>query len=121
MAAEDRVRVEVAFATAAEQALIRLEGEAGLTVRQAIERSGVLKRFPELDLAVNKVGIFGQLVRMDQVLESGDRVEIYRPLLADPKERRRKRAAGEKPVGQDRPSGFSGKSATSRRGKDLQP
>ena len=93
MPADGRIRVEVAFAKATEQALLALEGEAGLTVRQVIERSGIMRQFPEIDLAVNKVGVFGRLVGPDQPVESGDRVEIYRPLVADPKEARRKRAA----------------------------
>ena len=52
-----------------------------------------MKRFPEIDLAVNKIGVFGKVVKLDRVLETGDRVEIYRPLIADPKEARKKRAA----------------------------
>jgi putative ubiquitin-RnfH superfamily antitoxin RatB of RatAB toxin-antitoxin module len=91
--AERRIKVEVAFAKEKEQTLLPLEGEAGMTVQQAVERSGVLSQFPEIDLAVNKVGIFGKLVKLDQPLETGDRVEIYRPLIADPKEARKKRAA----------------------------
>jgi uncharacterized protein len=92
-ATDGRIRVEVAFAKATEQALLALEGEAGLTVRQVIERSGIMRQFPEIDLTVNKVGIFGKLVGLDQPVESRDRVEIYRPLVTDPKEARKKRAA----------------------------
>jgi hypothetical protein len=62
-------------------------------VAEAIERSGIIERFPEIDLAKNKVGIFGKLAKLDKVLQPGDRVEIYRPLIADPKEARKKRAA----------------------------
>jgi len=91
--ADKRIAVEVAYAREDEQALLALEADGGLTVREAIERSGIRRRFPEIDLAKNKVGIFGKLVKLDQVLESGDRVEIYRPLIADPKEARKKRAA----------------------------
>lgn len=91
--AERRVEVEVAYAGPQEQALIPVVGDAGLTAREAIERSGVRRQFPEIDLAVNKVGIYGKLISLDLVLEPGDRVEIYRPLIADPKEQRRKRAA----------------------------
>jgi len=90
---DGRIRVEVAYAKTAEQALLALQGEVGLTVRQVIERSGITRQFPEIDLTVNKVGIFGKLVGLDQPVESGDRVEIYRPLVADPKEARKKRAA----------------------------
>lgn len=91
--AERRIKIEVAFAKDKEQALLTLEGEPGLTVQQAIERSGILRQFPEIDLSANKVGVFGKVAKLDQPLEPGDRVEIYRPLIADPKEARKKRAA----------------------------
>jgi putative ubiquitin-RnfH superfamily antitoxin RatB of RatAB toxin-antitoxin module len=91
--AEQHIQVEVAYAKDTEQALLAVEGGKGLTAREAIERSGILKRFPEIDLTVNKIGIFGKLTKLDQALENGDRVEIYRPLIADPKEQRKKRAA----------------------------
>jgi putative ubiquitin-RnfH superfamily antitoxin RatB of RatAB toxin-antitoxin module len=91
--ADRHIHVEVAYAKETEQALLAVEGEQGLTVQDAIERSGILKRYPEIDLGTNKVGIFGKLTKLGQTLESGDRVEIYRPLIADPKEQRRKRAA----------------------------
>lgn len=93
MASADSIAVEVAYALPDEQVIIPLEIEAGATCEQAITRSGVLTRFPEIDLAVNKVGVFGKLGRLDAVLREGDRVEIYRPLLADPKEIRKQRAA----------------------------
>lgn len=91
--ADRHIHVEVAYAKETEQALLAVEGETGLTVQDAIERSGVLKRYPEIDLATNKVGVFGKLTKLGQTLENGDRVEIYRPLIADPKEQRKKRAA----------------------------
>jgi uncharacterized protein len=91
--ADARIQVEVAYAREDEQVLLALETDAGLTVREAIERSGILRRYPEIDLKVNKVGVFGKLAKLDQPLSSGDRVEIYRPLIADPKEARKKRAA----------------------------
>ena len=91
--AEEWVCVEVAFAREDEQAILTVEGVFGLTAREAIERSGVLQRFPEIDLAGNKIGVFGKVAKLDRVLETGDRVEIYRPLIADPKEARKKRAA----------------------------
>jgi putative ubiquitin-RnfH superfamily antitoxin RatB of RatAB toxin-antitoxin module len=90
---EGRIRVEVAYAKPEEQALIALEVEEGATVRQAIERSGVLRQFPEIDLDQQRVGIFGKIAAPDQALQNGDRVEIYRPLIADPKEARKRRAA----------------------------
>lgn len=93
MVAEARIEVEVAYALPDEQLILRVEGEAGLTVQEAIERSRILERFPEIDLGVNKVGVFGKLAKLDTALGQGDRVEIYRPLIADPKESRRRRAA----------------------------
>jgi uncharacterized protein len=93
MATEERIRVEVAYAREDEQAIIPVEAVEGVTLREAIEHSGILKRFPEIDLAVNKVGVFGKVGDPGQILQAGDRVEIYRPLIADPKEARKRRAA----------------------------
>jgi hypothetical protein len=64
----------------------------GTTARQAVERSGILQRFPEIDLDQVNLGIFGQVVSPDAGLRDGDRVEIYRPLIAEPKQARRERA-----------------------------
>ena len=89
----DPLRVAVAYVGPAAQVLEPLEVPTGTTVGEAIERSGLLAQCPEIDLAVFKVGIFGKLAKIDQVLEEGDRVEIYRPLIADPKEARKRRAA----------------------------
>jgi putative ubiquitin-RnfH superfamily antitoxin RatB of RatAB toxin-antitoxin module len=86
-------RIELVYATPERQMLYALEVEAGATVRDAIERSGVLAAFPEIDLARNRVGIFGKLAALSTPLRDDDRVEILRPLLADAKEARRKRAA----------------------------
>lgn len=85
--------VEVAYARSDEQVILNLSVEPGTTARQAIEQSGILERFPEIDLDQNKFGIFGKLTKPDTVLRAKDRVEIYRPLIADPKEVRRQRAA----------------------------
>ena len=85
--------IEVVYARSDIQVLIPLEVEEGTTLRSAIERSGVLERFPEIELEKSKVGIFGKLSKLDAVLRARDRVEIYRPLIADPKEVRKKRAA----------------------------
>jgi len=90
---EDRNRVEVAYARKDEQAILSVAASEGLTAKEAIEQSGILRRFSEIDLRVNRVGIFGKLAQLDQVLEPGDRVEIYRPLIADPKAVRKQRAA----------------------------
>jgi putative ubiquitin-RnfH superfamily antitoxin RatB of RatAB toxin-antitoxin module len=89
------IEVEVAYALAGEQQLLRLSVPAGTTVREAALRSGLDAKFADLDLAQASLGIFGKLVAKpeERVLEAGDRVEIYRPLLADPKEARKARAA----------------------------
>jgi putative ubiquitin-RnfH superfamily antitoxin RatB of RatAB toxin-antitoxin module len=89
----ETMSVEVAYAKPQEQLIISVELVAGSTCRQAIEQSGILEHFPEIDLEQLKVGIFGKLKPLDHVLQAGDRVEIYRPLIADPKEVRKKRAA----------------------------
>lgn len=88
-----KIPVEVAYARPDEQMIIPLEVTSGTTVQQAIELSGILEQFPEIDLDKNKVGIFGKITRGDTELRERDRVEIYRPLIADPKESRRRRAA----------------------------
>jgi len=88
------MRVEVAYAKPDEQVLLSVEGAPGMTVQQALDASGILARFPEIKPGKdNKVGIFGKLAKLDASLKPGDRVEIYRPLIADPKEQRKKRAA----------------------------
>ncbi|MCG8428512.1 MAG: RnfH family protein [Chromatiales bacterium] len=89
----DSIEVEVAYATAEEQVILSIKGEHGLTVEQAILNSKIIEKFPEIDLQTVKVGIFGKASKKDAVLSAGDRVEIYRPLIADPKEARKKRAA----------------------------
>ncbi len=87
------MRIEIAYAKAQEQVIVSLEIEEGSTAETAIRQSGLLRRFPEIDLKKNKVGIFGKVCKLEQTLREGDRVEIYRPLIADPKEARRARAA----------------------------
>lgn len=91
----DRITVEVAYARPNEQVLIKLQMDRPATLLQAIMDSGILQRFPEIDIAHNRVGIYGKLKPLSQPLNQGDRVEIYRPLIADPKEVRRKRAHGQ--------------------------
>lgn len=87
------ISVEVAYATPNKQAVLRLELAAGSTVAEAIERSGIRSLFPGLVVDPGAVGIFSRKVPLDHVLRAGDRVEIYRPLVADPKEVRRERAS----------------------------
>ena len=86
------INIEVVYALPHEQRLLRVRLAEGATVEDAIRQSGVLDAFPDIDLAKNKVGIFSKLVKLDEKLRDKDRVEIYRPLIADPKEVRRKRA-----------------------------
>lgn len=90
----ESIRVEVAYATPARQFLRTVEVPEGATVEQAIRASGVLGLFPEIDLGRNAVGVFSVRRELDDVVRAGDRVEIYRPLLADPRAVRRKCAAG---------------------------
>jgi putative ubiquitin-RnfH superfamily antitoxin RatB of RatAB toxin-antitoxin module len=88
--------VEVAYARPDEQVIVEVEVAEGATLQQALEQSGIAVRFPEIDLVQGKVGVFGKVAKRDRVLLAGDRVEIYRPLIADPKEVRKQRAAAGK-------------------------
>ena len=88
------IEVEVAYALPDRQALLRISVPAGTTALDAAQRSGLEARFPELVISEeSRLGIFGQIVSPSQTLREGDRVEIYRPLRADPKEVRKARAA----------------------------
>ncbi len=89
----EMMTVEVAYALADRQVILELDIKKGATAEQAILQSGVLEQFPEIDLTKSKMGIFGKLSKATTELKAGDRVEIYRPLIADPKEVRRKREA----------------------------
>ena len=91
----DSIAVEVVYALADKQKLLRLSVPRGTTMREAAERSGIAGWFPGLDLAAAPMGVFGKAVPRPEgrVLEEGERVEIYRPLIADPKEVRKQRAA----------------------------
>lgn len=93
--AEALIDVEVAYATPEQQMIVTLKLPEGATVEQAIEASELLIRFPEIDGTDLKAGIFGSVCKLDKPLRQADRVEIYRPLIQDPKEARRKRAAKE--------------------------
>jgi len=90
---ENQIMVEVSYAKPDVQVIIPLYVDLGTTVEQAIQQSGILDNFPEIDLNKNKVGIFSKLAKKDVELREKDRVEIYRPLIADPKEVRKQRAA----------------------------
>jgi putative ubiquitin-RnfH superfamily antitoxin RatB of RatAB toxin-antitoxin module len=89
----ESIQLEITYAKPERQEIISLKLPVGSTIQQAIEASGLLQRHPEIDLAKAKVGIYGKLSRMDTVVRERDRVEIYRPLIADPKEVRKQRAA----------------------------
>ena len=92
----ESINVEVAYAIPEKQIIRAVNVDAGTTIGAAIVQSGIMMDFPDLELEDAKVGIFGKAALMTTVLSNGDRVEIYRPLIADPKEVRRKRAAAGK-------------------------
>ena len=85
--------VEVAYALPDKQSLVSLEVEEGTTIIEAIEASGILDTYDQIDLTRDRVGIFSKFATLDTVLREKDRVEIYRPLIADPKKVRKERAA----------------------------
>lgn len=89
----ETMTIEVAFALPDNQVIIPIQLPLQSNIEQAINASGILTKFPEIDLAVNKIGVFGKLSRLDANLRHLDRVEIYRSLIADPKEVRKQRAA----------------------------
>ena len=90
------MKIGIAYATPAKQVWLNIEVPDGATVRDAIDKSGILKQFPEIDLEAQKVGVFGKVTPLDTVLEEGSRVEIYRPITCDPKTvRRRAKPEGE--------------------------
>lgn len=91
-----QIRVELVYALPDEQKIFSFHLPEGATVRQGIEQSGILEKYPEIDLEKNKLGIFAKLTKPDAVLHDRDRIEIYRPLIADPKEVRKQRAAESK-------------------------
>lgn len=86
------VRVQVCYARLDAQFLREISLPAGAVLQQAVEQSGVLQYAPEIDLSIFRVGIFGKLKTLDTILRAQDRIEIYRPLVADPKDSRRRRA-----------------------------
>lgn len=92
MAEPESLSIEIAYALPQRQELVHVLLPTGSTVQQAIEASGLMQKYAEINLKKNKVGVFGKLTKLDAPLRNRDRVEIYRPLLADPKEVRKKRA-----------------------------
>ena len=85
--------VEVAYALEKKQTLLELEVSEGTTLEQAVELSGIIDIYPQIDLTKDKTGIFGKIAKLDTILREKDRIEIYRPLIADPKQIRKERAA----------------------------
>ncbi|MBD2781352.1 RnfH family protein [Xenorhabdus sp. 42] len=92
MVSESEINIEIVYALPERQYLYNVKLPRGSTIEQAIESSGLLALRDDIDLTKNKVGIYSRPAKLTDTLEEGDRVEIYRPLIADPKEMRRKRA-----------------------------
>lgn len=95
----DNITVEVAYALPKQQVLLTISAINGATVEHVIQQSGVLQQFPQIDLDVQKVGIWSRPVKLTDQVKEGDRIEIYRPLIADPKDLRRRRAEKAKDEG----------------------
>jgi putative ubiquitin-RnfH superfamily antitoxin RatB of RatAB toxin-antitoxin module len=93
------LQVYVSYATARQEFVHPMRVAPGTTIGQAIEQSGVLASFPEINLVTQPVGLYGKKKTLDTVLRERDRIEIYRPLVADPKDSRRKRAAKKSSAG----------------------
>jgi uncharacterized protein len=87
------ITVEVAYALPKQQLIIPIKVQDGCSAEDAVKMSGILQKFPEIDLTKNQLGVFGKVTKNDTPLRHLDRVEIYRPLIADPKAVRRQRAA----------------------------
>lgn len=87
-----KINIEIAYATPEKQKIISLEVAENTTIETAIDRSGILELFPEIDLMRQKVGVFSKIKKLTDLVQDGDRIEIYRPLTIDPKEARRKKA-----------------------------
>lgn len=87
------MKIEVVYALPHKTELVKLDLAEGSTLLQALEASGLLQKYPDIDVKKNKFGIYAKLAKADAVLRDRDRIEIYRPLIADPKEVRKQRAA----------------------------
>jgi putative ubiquitin-RnfH superfamily antitoxin RatB of RatAB toxin-antitoxin module len=95
----EQLSVEVVYGTPQKQKILTVSVDAGTTVEQAVIASGVMALFPEIDLTVNKVGVWNRAVKLSTELEDLDRIEVYRPLIADPKDVRKRRAEKAKQEG----------------------
>jgi hypothetical protein len=89
------MKIGIAYALPQRQAWYDVEVPDGATIKDAIERSGILAQFPEIDLEQQKVGVYGKVSKLDATLNDGDRVEIYRPIICDPKTVPRKAKGGD--------------------------
>ena len=90
------ILIEIIYPTPKEQNILSLKVSNNCNVEQAIKQSDILELYPEIDLTINKLGIFGKVCKLSDVLREGDRIEIYRPLIIDPKEARKNRALKQK-------------------------
>jgi putative ubiquitin-RnfH superfamily antitoxin RatB of RatAB toxin-antitoxin module len=93
------IKIEVVYGTPTEQVLLMVDVEEGVTIEHAIASSGILLSFAEIDLKANKVGIWNRTAKLTDIVKDLDRIEIYRPLIADPKEVRKRRAEKAKEEG----------------------
>lgn len=96
MVGSNMIKIEVAYALPHQQQIIALEVAPGTTILEAIQQSGVLMQFPDIDLAKQKVGVFSKARALSDTVEQGDRIEFYRPLTIDPKDARRAKAKQKK-------------------------
>lgn len=93
------MQVEVAYALKKKQTLLSFEVAENTNIQSAIEESGILEKYPEINLNINSVGIFGKITQLSDILREKDRIEIYRQLISDPKEVRKRKAAEGKAIG----------------------
>lgn len=110
------LNIEVVYGTPTQQELLSFTVNEGVTVEQAILESNIIESFPEIDLKINKVGIWNRAAKLVDIVKDLDRIEIYRPLLADPKEVRKRRA--EKAKAEGRADKVTGGRVNPQRGKD---
>ncbi|MDP2534739.1 RnfH family protein [Alteromonas stellipolaris] len=96
---EGLMQIEVAYALPTKQSLVDVAIKEGATVEEVIQASNLLKEYPDIDLSSTKVGIWSRVVKLRDTVKDGDRIEIYRPLIADPKEIRKRRAEKAKEEG----------------------
>jgi putative ubiquitin-RnfH superfamily antitoxin RatB of RatAB toxin-antitoxin module len=94
-----QINIEVVFGTPTEQSILSIAIDEGLTIEQAIHSSGITELYKEIDLSVNRVGIWNRTAKLTDRVKDLDRIEIYRPLIADPKEVRKRRAEKAKEEG----------------------